>query len=364
VAAKLLGIRLTARDCSNKANNISGRRHLRRLCPLLWACLWFFQLHPVEAAQRNLKTDNQVREAVEQVVELMHPGANIGKILDRKDLNEELSQIAGKTMPLVHCYSFYDADSSADDGSTWVVVSGNSPLASDELYSFESSDDVEQSSQKFNQLLSHLALSIPNEKATSMARFFLDCCVRGRAGEAVGDENSLRHSVERYYIAIYGDVWRALEAYTQWWQDYEKAAVHLTPVVVEDGSVRRITLERLTVIFGAHPQLEQWEIAVSDDGSVRVLAVESIFPKKSRWLSHAFRSTIEPQNHLSEAIHSDTTAAGLSYPTVSGERRVGASEAPTVSYSAGGSSVPSVIRKLLQSRIERMGSHLVPRLHQ
>ena len=216
---------------------------------------------------------------------------------ERDDLDDELSQIASKTGGRVSFYSFYDVDSSSDDGSLWVVVAGDSPLKSDELYSFESSDSIGQSSEKFNRLLSHLALSIPNERAASIARLFLACCVRETHGETVSDENVLRHSVERYYIRIYGDVWRALEAYTQWWQAYQKVAVPLPPRVVADAGFRRITLERLILGFGMHPQLQRWEIAVSSDGSVRVLAVDSIFPKQSRWLSYAFRSTVDPRIH-------------------------------------------------------------------
>jgi hypothetical protein len=266
---------------------------------LLCACLWFSQVPPVEAAQANHKGDNQVREAVRRAIELVQPDANLDQLQmsERNDLDEELSQIAKKTTRPVSFYSFYDIDSSSDDGSLWVVVAGDSPLGSDELYGFESSDSVGQSSEKFNRLLSHLALSIPDEKAASIARLFLGCCVREAHGETVTDENGLRHSVERYYIRIYGDVWRALEAYTQWWQGYQKTAVHLIPTVVVEGGVRRIILERLILSFGMHPQLQQWDVAVSFDGSVRVLAVDSIFPKQSRWLSYAFRSTVDPQVH-------------------------------------------------------------------
>jgi hypothetical protein len=280
-------------------SDVFGRQNHRWLCPLFCACLWFSQLLPVEAAGANQSSDNRVREAVKQAVALAHPGANVDELSmsDRNDLDEELSQIAEKTSRPVSFYSFYDMGSPSDDGSLWVVVSGDSPVGSDELYSFESSDGVEQSSQKFNRLLSHLALPIRDEKAAHIARFFLGCCVRRAPGETVTDENGLRHSVERYYIRIYGDVWRALEASTEWWQGYEKSAAHLTPTVVVEGGVRRIILERLILSFGMHPQLQRWDVAVSLDGSVRVLAVESIFPKQSRWLSYAFRSTMAPQIH-------------------------------------------------------------------
>jgi hypothetical protein len=277
-----------------------GRQHLSSLpCFLAYACFYFSLLPPAHAAQANHNRDNQGREAVRHAIELAQPHANVDELQmsERNDLDDELSQIAGKTAARVSFYSFYDVDSSSDEGSLWAVVPGDSPLGSDELYSFESSDSLGQSSEKFNRLLSHLALSVPNDKAASIARLFLGCCVRETYGEIVSDEGGLRHTVERYYIRIYGDVWRGLEAYTQWWQAYQKVAVPLPPTVVVDAGVRRITLERLILGFGMHPQLERWEIAVSSDGSVRVLAVDSVFPKQIRWLSYAFRSTVDPRVH-------------------------------------------------------------------
>ena len=277
-----------------------GRQHLSWLsCFLVCACFYFSLLPPARAVQTNHNRDNQGREAVRHAIELAQPDSNVDELQmsERDDLDDELSQIASKTTRRVSFYSFYDIDSSSDDGSLWVVVPGDSPLGSGELYSFESSDSVGQSSEKFNRLLSRLALSVPNDKAASVARLFLGCCVRETHGETVSNEDVLRHSVERYYIRIYGDLWRALEAYTQWWQAYQKVAVPLLPTVVVDAGVRRITLERLILGFGMHPQLQQWEIAVSSNGSVRVLAVDSVFPKQSRWLSYAFRSTVDPRIH-------------------------------------------------------------------
>jgi hypothetical protein len=276
-----------------------GRRHFRWGGSLLCACFWFSQLPSVEAAGANHSSDNQERVAVRQAAELAHPDANVDQLemSDRFDLQEELSRIADKSTLPVSFYSFHDIDSSSDDGSLWVVVSGDSARGPAELYSFESSDDVERSSQKFNRLLFHLGLSIPNYKATSIARFFFRCCVRGAPGETITDEDDLRHSLERYYVRAYGDVWRALEAYAQWWEGYEKSAVELRPTLVLEGGLRRIVLERLILRFGMHPQLQQWDVAVSSDGSIRVFAVESIFPKQTRWLSYAFRSTTQPQIH-------------------------------------------------------------------
>lgn len=277
-----------------------GRQHLPWIpCLLVCACLYFCPPPLAQAEQANQNHDNLVREAVRHAIELAQPDADVDglQMSERDDLDDELSQIAGNTTGRVSFYSFYDIDSSSDDGSLWVVVPDDSPLGSDELYGFQSSDSLGQSSEKFNRLLSHLALSISNDKAASVARLFLGCCVRDTYGETVSDEDVLRHSVERYYIRIYGDVWRALEAYTQWWQAYQKVAVPLPPTVVVEAGVRRITLQRLILGFGMHPQLERWEIAVSSGGTVRVLGIDPIFPKQNRWLSYAFRSTVDPRIH-------------------------------------------------------------------
>jgi hypothetical protein len=276
-----------------------GRQHLSRLPLFVSACFCFSLLPPAQAAQTTRNRDIQGREAVRHAIELAQPGANLDELQmsERDDLDEEFSRIGAKAGGLVSFYSLFDADSSSDDGSLWVVVAGESPQASGELYNFDSSDGIDQSLQKFNRLLSHLALSVSSDKAPSIGRLFLDCCVRDTHGEIVTDDNVLRHSVERYYIQIYGDVWRALEAYTEWWQAYQKVAVALQPTVASDAGFRRITLERLVLGFGMHPQLEQWELAITTEGKIRVLAVESIFPKQTRWVSYAFRSTVDPRTH-------------------------------------------------------------------
>ena len=280
-------------------HKIFRRQRQAWLCPLLGVGFCLFQLPLLAAAQASHTGDSQLRAAVKQAVDLAKPGINIDQLnlSERNDLEDELSQITEKSTLPVSFYSFYAMDSSSDDGSVWVVVSRNSPLGSDELYSFESSDSVEQSSQKFNRVLSHLELSLSNEKARRMARLFLGCCVRGAPGETVTDEVGLRHSVERDYIQLYGDIWRALEAGTDWWQGYEKNAVPLTPTLAVEGGVWRIVLNRLVVAFGMHPQLQQWHVTVSSGGSIRVLAVDSIFPKQRRWLSYAFRTNLAPELH-------------------------------------------------------------------
>lgn len=276
------------------ANNLLGRQRLRILLPLC-VCLGLSQLPRLQAAGANYDSDDQMRQVVRQAVELAHPGANIEElnISHRNDLDQELSQITGKAKLPIAFYSFYGVD--ADDGSVWAVVSGNLPQGSNELYSFEDSDSAEQSSRKFNQMLSRLGFAIPSDKAPGLARFFLACCMRAAPGETVADEASLRHAVERCYIRVYGDVWRALEAGADWWEHYDKTSIPLTSTLMVRDGIRQIVLNRLVMAFGMHPQLQQWRLALSSDGSMRVLAVAPIFPKQGRWLSYAFRTNLAPE---------------------------------------------------------------------
>ena len=126
------------------------------------------------------------------------------------------------------------------ENPVWAAVSSDSLQESYKLYNFDSSDGIEQSSQEFNRLISQLALSLDDDKAASLARFFLGCCNRGTRGEIVPDEDHLHHTVERDYLQVYGDVWRALEAYTEWWEDYQQSAFEFPAAVKLEGGAYRI----------------------------------------------------------------------------------------------------------------------------
>ena len=231
---------------------------IRRLLQLLFAalyvavCLWL--LPPVQAGPPSKVTDVQLREAIAQAVKLAHPGAVDGslKIQPRLDLDEDLSKIAGNASGNV---SFYETDTApaaagASDDPVWAVVSGDSVQGSYKLYSFESSDGLQQSSREFNRLISQLSLSLDDDKATSMAHFFLGCCNRGMRGEIVPDEDLLHHTIERDYLQIYGDVWRTLEASTDWWQSYQQSAFQFPPAVRAGNGSYLITVETVVTNFG------------------------------------------------------------------------------------------------------------------
>jgi hypothetical protein len=53
-------------------------------------------------------------------------------------------------------------------------------------------------------------------------------------------------------------------------------------------------VKRILLTFGAYPELQQWDLQVSHDGRVRVLAVKSIFPKGGQWVFYDFHSTLKP----------------------------------------------------------------------
>ncbi len=243
---------------------------------------------PIHAQRVAYLGDNQAREAAELAVR--NAGSGSGnqppKIHRREDLEELLLTIE-EPKPVRNVY-FYEMQSpprtAFDAHSVWVVAVAPSTREAYELYVFEASEGLNGSLQEFNRLISQLSLSIPQEKAISFASFFLGSCIGGKLTEIVLDEEGLRHAVQRYYFGSYGAVRRALEGYSQWWQDFQTTAPAIAPTVrFEDGRYR-VVLKRIVMIEGRHPQLEEWDLEISHDGKVRVLAVQPVFPKPPRWL--------------------------------------------------------------------------------
>ncbi len=243
---------------------------------------------PIQAQRADYRTNDQPREAAEQAVRKAGSGSSNEplKTRRREDL-EELLLAIGEKKPVGNLY-FYEMQSpprtAFDAYSVWVVAVARSTRQVYQLYGFEASEGFNGSAQEFNRLISQLALSIPNEKATSFARFFLGCCVGGELSDVVLDEEGLRHAVQRYYFGTYGDVWRALEAYMQWWQGFQTNAPDLAPTIRFENGRYRVVLKKILMTVGRHPQLQEWDLEVSRDGEVRVLAMQPIFPKRPRWL--------------------------------------------------------------------------------
>ncbi len=264
-------------------------RSLQLLGPLSGLLLLPGAQAPIRAQRADyLLRENQAREVAEQTVRKADSGSrdDLLRTRRREDLEELLSTIE-ENKPARNVY-FYEIHSpprtGLDPDSVWVVAVARSTREVYELYGFEASGGSNGSSQEFDRLIAQLKLSVPKEKATSFASFFLGCCVGGEFSETVLDEEGLRHAVQRYYFATYGAVRRALEAYVQWWEGLQVNAPAVAPTVrFEDGRYH-IVLKRILLVVGTHPQLQQWDLEISPDGKVRILAVQSIFPKGARWL--------------------------------------------------------------------------------
>lgn len=263
-----------------------------RLGPALCVLLCFWPL-PAEPAVEGGGASAQ--ETIAEAANLTHPdlaGTRV-TIIRRQDLEAELSTIAKTVAGKVF---FYDVQSperpAAGNDSLWAVVPTGTEGKSYRLYSFDSSEGVDEVSREFNRLMSQLKFSIADEHAGDLARFFLRCCVRGEPGEVVADEDSLHHAVERYYLAVFGDGARTLEAFARWWQAYEAATASPASAPAA-ADKRRIAVKRILLIFGMHPELQQWDLQVSRDGTVRVLAWESVFPKRRPYVFYDVRSTLK-----------------------------------------------------------------------
>lgn len=251
----------------------------------------------MQAQQADRSSDEQARETIEQALRMVRVGSGNGqlKIRHRQDLEEDLSSIADKPVRDVYFYELQSPPLTAfDDGSIRVIAVTRSTGEVYHLYNFEDSEGFSGSSQQFNRLIDPLTLSISNERATSLARFFLACCVGGELNEIVPDEGSLRHAVERYYAQSYGDIWRAIHAYWEWWEGFQKNASDVAPTIRFENDRYRVVLKRVLMVAGKHPQLQEWELEISRDGKVRVVAMQPIFPKETRWLFYDFRSKAGP----------------------------------------------------------------------
>jgi hypothetical protein len=245
-------------------------------------------------------SDATLRAAIAQAVSITRPGGadeSALKILSRGDLDQELSRISAKAVNV----SFYEAPASAgalDNGSVWAVVSHDSPLEPYGLYDFEGSQDLQQAAQEFNRLVAQLGVKVTNTNVDQLAHFFLECCAVGVPGDVVANEDTLHHSIERDYMQVFGeDVYRSLWSFTEWWQGYTASQYEFPPAVeAEDGGAFHIAVERVVLNFGMHPQLQQCNLQISQDGDISVSGIESIFPKQDRWLSYDSRNDV-PQFH-------------------------------------------------------------------
>jgi hypothetical protein len=259
--------------------------------------LWFLSLFlfsprfsvPIRAQQADSLAD-VIREVAERSVEKARSGSSNERLNMRRrpDLEELLLTLEAKK-PVKDVY-FYEIESPpgmvSEASLVWIVAVARFRQEAYRLYSFLGSAGSNAPSQEFNRFTSELALSLPQEKAASLARLFLGSCVDGEAKQIVlDDEMELRLAVQNYYFSTYGDVWRALDAYARWWQSFQAHAPALAPSVAIGKNGRyRIVLSRLLTFAGKHPEVQEWELEISREGEIRVLAMQLIFPDQPRWV--------------------------------------------------------------------------------
>jgi hypothetical protein len=242
------------------------------------------------AQQINAPTDQALSQAAEQAVRIGHAGGTDAqlRISRRQDL-EGLLLAVEKYTPGKSVY-FYEmrlppAPNDVESSPLWIAAVMRSGQQVYNLFSFAESPQPLQPSQEFNRLTSELALSVSKDKAVSLARLFVES-VADEPGEIVSDEGDLRRVVQNYYYALYGeDVWRTLEAYSQWWQDHQADARTLAPTVESGANGNyHVTLHRAVTTVGRHPQVQKLDLEICPNGTVSVLGSQPAVPAKPQWL--------------------------------------------------------------------------------
>jgi hypothetical protein len=241
----------------------------------------------VRAQRTDTATDAQVERAAELAAKTMDSGEEPLNIDRRRDLETLLSSNEKKPAKNVYFYEMQRPAQTVLDGPNARVIAV-APVGQEvyELYDFQKSNVSSNSSQEFNRLMSTLELSISEPSVAGFARLYLGSCDAGGVGQIIYDEDGLRSAVENYYFASLGsDVWRTLSAYTWWWPGFQKTSSSLQPTVkLNANGFYDISLKELVTPDGKHPELHQWDLEISREGKVRVLATQLIFPPEPRWL--------------------------------------------------------------------------------
>ncbi len=179
------------------------------------------------------------------------------------------------------------AQASFDGPWTWIIAAAAQRQGTYELYSFESEANRADVAGEFNRFASQLSLSLSKDDVANFAAFFLETAIPMRPGEIVLDQEALRDAAGLHYFMAYDEVWRSLDAYTQWSQalsDREKMLAFAPRTEIERNGRYLVTLNRVAATEGAHPQLQQWQVEISLEGNVRVTAMRVILPTAARWI--------------------------------------------------------------------------------
>jgi hypothetical protein len=240
-----------------------------------------------EARRADSLADSQIREVVERTVKSIPSGAKLD--MERREDLEEIVSTLEENQSSQHVY-FYEMHSppqtASEASSVWVVAVAHPAEGVYKLYSFDDFAGPDAPSLEFNRFTSDLALSISEKNAITLARLFLAACLEGDAEEMVlNDATELRLAVQDYYFAAYGDLWKALDQDSRWWQGFEPNADAVAPTMRRDGDGHYgVVIERLLIPAGKHPQVQQWHLEVSREGTIGVRSMQLVFPEGPSWL--------------------------------------------------------------------------------
>lgn len=249
---------------------------------------------------------DQVREAVLLAYgsSALSLDAKLLKVTHRNDLEDLLSSLVhAKKARALYLYQVEESAQTRFDGpisgllgswqfecvspSTWIIAVAAWKPGAYELYSFRSEANGVGGIEEFNRFVSQLSLSLSKYDLANLAAFFLETAIPMRPGEIVFDQETLRVVVGLRYYARYDELWRSLDAYSQWsraFLDGEKMLEIAPKTEIEQTGRYLVTLNRVVGTEFTHPQLQQWQVEVSLEGNVWTTAMQPIFPKAARWV--------------------------------------------------------------------------------
>ena len=247
---------------------------------------------PVHARQAAT-SDSEVREEVKEAVSQSELGHARISIKPRQDLEQMLSLVQEKSS--AKQVYFYEMDSSGDpleSPRTAIAAVVHSSGAVNQLYSFEGSRQVAAFSDEFNRLGSALGLSIGNRDVVGFAKLFLESAIAGNPGNILSDDVDLRLAVQNCYFNMYRDVWKMLDAYSRWWEQFRISAAEVAPkLAVNRAGDYDLDVHTLLTLEGKHPQVQEIKMTISRTGELHVRDIRTVFPDTSSWMFYDFPLT-------------------------------------------------------------------------
>lgn len=246
---------------------------------------------PVHARQANT-SDAEMREEVQEALSQSQSGLGHGpiSIKPRQDLEQMLLLVQEKSS--AKQVYFYEMDSPGDplaSPETAIAAVVHSTGAVNQLYSFEGSRQFASFSDEFNRLGSTLGLSVGNRDVVGFAKLFLESAIAGNPGNILSSDVDLRLAVQNCYFNMYRDVWKMLDAYTRWWEQFRVSAAELAPKVrIDRAGDYDLDLHTLLILDGKHPQVQEIKLTISRTGELHVRDIRAVFPDQSRWMFYDF----------------------------------------------------------------------------